>query len=121
LFTHLHVHSHFSILESSAKVEDLVERAALLGMDALALTDKYVMGGAVQFYRLAKDAGLKPITGCEICLSDNGLSHLTLLVKNKTGYENLCRLVGKSHTETSYLHEGERPVQGPGPQFSIRR
>ncbi len=114
MFTHLHVHSHFSMLESSARIEELVERAALLKMDALALTDKYVMGGAVQFYRLAKDAGLKPITGCEICLKDNGLSHLTLLVKNRTGYENLCRLVSKSHTEAPYLHEGERPEQGPG-------
>lgn len=109
MFTHLHVHSHFSILESSARIEELAERAALLGMDALALTDKYAMGGAVQFYRLAKAAGLKPITGCEICLSDNDLSHLTLLVKNKTGYENLCRLVSKSHTETGYFHEGGLP------------
>ncbi|MCL5070806.1 MAG: PHP domain-containing protein, partial [Actinobacteria bacterium] len=106
MFTHLHVHSHYSLLESSARIDSLVETAARLGMRSLALTDKYVMSGAVEFYRLAKAKGIKPITGCEICLAQSHPvtyhplpSHLTLLVKNRKGYENLCRLVSKSHIE----------------------
>ncbi|HEX7561535.1 MAG TPA: PHP domain-containing protein, partial [Candidatus Humimicrobiaceae bacterium] len=69
MFTHLHVHSQFSLLESSVKIKELVEACAGLGMKTLALTDKYVMSGAVEFYKQAKAAGIKPITGCEICLS----------------------------------------------------
>lgn len=104
MFTHLHVHSQYSLLESSVKIKELVEACAELGMKTLALTDKYVMSGAVEFYKQAKAAGIKPITGCEICLSRKifkntgySLSHLTLLVKNQKGYENLCRLVSCSH------------------------
>ncbi len=98
MFVHLHVHSQFSILESSIRIEDLVKTASGLGMKAIALTDKYFMGGAVRFYKAAKEAGIKPITGCEICLSCDGmLSHLILLAKNRTGYENLCRIVSRAH------------------------
>ena len=100
MFAHLHVHSHFSLLESSIRIDELVRAASALRMKALALTDKYVMSGAVEFYRQAKAAGIKPITGCEVCLfEENTLSHLILLVKNKKGYENLCRLISKSHTD----------------------
>jgi DNA polymerase-3 subunit alpha len=97
MFTHLHVHSQFSLLESSIRIKELVEAAASLGMESLALTDKYVMNGAVEFYREALAAGIRPILGCEICFSHTRLSHLTLLAKNKRGYENLCQLVSKSH------------------------
>ena len=106
MFTHLHVHSQFSLLESSVKIKELVEASAELEMKTLALTDKYVMSGAVEFYKRAKAAGIKPITGCEVCLSrkiiknssqERSFSHLTLLVKNQKGYENLCRLVSRSH------------------------
>ncbi len=131
MFTHLHVHSQYSLLESSVKIKELVEACAGLGMKTLALTDKYVMSGAVEFYKQAKAAGIKPITGCEICLSrkiikksasslsgltdslplsglteSRSLSHLTLLVKNQKGYENLCSLVSSSHIRSlSYLKD----------------
>jgi DNA polymerase III subunit alpha len=99
-FTHLHVHSHYSLLESSLTVEDLVKTAKLHHMEAVALTDKYMMSGAVEFYNAALSAGIKPIIGCEICLSDDdGIFHLVLLAKDRTGYGNLCRLVSSSHLE----------------------
>ena len=104
MFVHLHVHSQFSILESSARIQDLIRECCRLGMRSIALTDKYVMSGAVQFYRQSKAAGIRPLTGCEICLRSEGapgqggsFSHLVLLAKNKKGYENLCRLVSISH------------------------
>mgnify|MGYP005850171435 CR=1 FL=1 len=121
MFTHLHVHSEFSILESSIKIRELIETVVKLGMKSVALTDKYVMSGAVEFYKKTMEQNIKPIIGCEVCLSirygeyqtknltlssrnssnhdQERLSHLTLLVKNEKGYENLCQLVSKSHTE----------------------
>ena len=113
MFTHLHVHSEFSLLESSVKIRELAEAAARLGMKSVALTDKYVMNGAVEFYKEARAQNIKPIIGCEVCLSrvylsrnpagsspvQRRLSHLTLLVKNEKGYENLCQLVSRSHIE----------------------
>ncbi|MBN1298200.1 MAG: DNA polymerase III subunit alpha, partial [Actinobacteria bacterium] len=121
MFVHLHVHSHYSLLESSIKIEDLVNAASKLGMHALALTDKYVMSGAVQFYRLAKEKGIRPLTGCEICLVEKNncspsprparsavFSHLTLLVKNKKGYENLCSLVSKSHIDSAAISSPDK-------------
>ena len=124
MFTHLHVHSQFSLLESPIRIKKLVGAAASLGMKSLALTDRYVMNGAVEFYREAKAAGIKPILGCEICLlldhspaclpaaaqyghcskgtvQHTLFSHLTLLAKDKKGYENLCQIVSKSHLEGS--------------------
>ena len=112
MFVHLHVHSHFSMLESSIKPEDLIERACELGFKSIALTDKYVMHGAVQFYRLARSAGIKPVTGCEICLSENNcLTHLTILVSNLEGYRNICRLI-----YTSYINQAgsEKNSDSPG-------
>ena len=91
MFVHLHVHSEYSLLESSIKIKDLVSTASNLRMKAVALTDKYVMSGAVEFYKEAKAMNLKPVIGCEICLARSGrLSHLILLVKDRSGYENLC-------------------------------
>lgn len=98
MFVHLHVHSEYSLLESSIKIKDLVSTASNLRMKAVALTDKYVMSGAVEFYKEAKAMNLKPVIGCEICLARSGrLSHLTLLVKDQAGYENLCEIVGISY------------------------
>ena len=98
MFVHLHVHSEYSLLESSIKIKDLVSTASNLRMKAVALTDKYVMSGAVEFYKEAKAMNLKPVIGCEICLARSGrLSHLTLLVKDRAGYENLCEIVGMSY------------------------
>lgn len=113
-FTHLHVHSHYSLLDGLAKIDDLVNRAKKLNMDSLALTDHGVMYGAVEFFIKAKKAGIKPIIGCEMYLAPGGLEnknnttldktryHLTLLVKNSTGYKNLMKLVSIAHLEGFY-------------------
>jgi DNA polymerase-3 subunit alpha len=90
------------LLESSIKIRDLISAASRFGMKAVALTDKYVMNGAVEFYNEAASKNIKPIIGCEICIEHNGrLSHLTLLVKDEKGYENLCQIVSKSHLESA--------------------
>ncbi|MFC1645383.1 DNA polymerase III subunit alpha [Patescibacteria group bacterium] len=113
-FTHLHVHSHYSLLDGLAKIEDLVERAKELKMDSLALTDHGVMYGTVEFYVKAKEAGIKPILGCEMYVAPHGLenknnteadktrNHLTLLVRNEKGYKNLMKLVSIAHLEGFY-------------------
>lgn len=100
MFSHLHVHSEYSLLESSIKIKDLVKAASESGMKSVALTDKYVMSGAIEFYREAMRKNIKPIIGCEVCILHNRrLSHLVVLVKNAKGYENLCQIISKSHLE----------------------
>jgi DNA polymerase III subunit alpha len=102
-FTHLHVHSEYSLMESAVRIGDLIKAAAGLNMKAVALTDRYMMGGAVKFYESALSANIKPIIGCEICLSDiDGLSHMILLAKNLRGYKNLCRIVSRSHLKKKH-------------------
>ncbi len=112
-FTHLHVHSHYSLLDGLAKIDDLVNRAKELGMKALALTDHGTLYGAVEFYEKAKKAGIKPIIGCEMYVASGDIAdknpgpnnrrfHLTILVKNKIGYKNLVRLITKAHLEGFY-------------------
>ncbi|MDP3004367.1 MAG: DNA polymerase III subunit alpha, partial [Candidatus Azambacteria bacterium] len=112
-FTHLHVHSHYSLLDGLAKIDDLVNRAKELGMEALALTDHGTLYGAVEFFQKAKRAQIKPIIGCELYVAsgdmadknpgpDNRRFHLTILVKNKTGYKNLVQLITKAHLEGFY-------------------
>ena len=112
-FTHLHVHTEYSLLDGAAKVGRLVEKAAELGMHSLAITDHGVMYGAVEFYRACKAAGLKPIIGCEVYVAprtrfdkdagqDRELGHLILLAKDAEGYRNLSRLVSRSFTEGYY-------------------
>jgi len=113
-FTHLHVHSHYSLLDGLAKIDDLINRAKELGMDSLALTDHGVMYGVVEFFIKAKEAGIKPIIGCEMYLTpgdrhsknntteDKTRHHLTLLVKNEKGYKNLMKLVSIAHLEGFY-------------------
>lgn len=113
-FTHLHVHSHYSLLDGLAKIDDLLDRAKELGMDSLALTDHGVMYGTVEFFIKAKERGIKPIIGCEMYLAPGGRKnknntdldktryHLTLLVKNDIGYKNLMKLVSISHLEGFY-------------------
>ncbi len=112
-FTHLHVHSHYSLLDGLAKIDDLVEKAKELGMDSLALTDHGVMYGAIEFYRKAMAAGIKPIIGTELYFTPGsrfdktaGKSdiryHMVLLAKNKIGYHNLIKLVTKAHLEGFY-------------------
>lgn len=112
-FTHLHVHSHFSLLDGLAKIDEIVNHAKSLGMDSIALTDHGVMYGAIEFYKKAKAAGIKPIIGCEIYVANNtrfdkrsGIDdkrhHLVLLAKNNEGYKNLLKIVGLSHLEGFY-------------------
>ncbi len=112
-FTHLHVHSHYSLLDGLAKIDDLVNRAKELNMDSLALTDHGVLYGAIEFYKKAKKAGIKPIIGAELYIAPEGRHfkrpnidrerwHIVALVKNKIGYLNLIQLITKSHLEGFY-------------------
>ncbi len=112
-FTHLHVHSHYSLLDGLPRPEQLLKQAKEMGLDALALTDHGVMYGAIEFYSLAKKMGIKPIIGCEVYLASRSLTdktpkvdaklyHLVLLAKNKTGYRNLLKLVTIGELEGFY-------------------
>ncbi len=112
MFTHLHVHTEYSLLDGMSRIPQLVERAKELGMDTLAITDHGVMYGAIQFYLAAREVGIKPIIGCEIYVapnsrfsrdaSDKNNYHLILLAKNQTGYHNLIQLTTKAHLEGFY-------------------
>jgi DNA polymerase III subunit alpha len=112
-FVHLHVHSHYSLLDGLAKIDDLLDRAQELGMNSLALTDHGVLYGAIEFYQKAKSRGMKPIIGCEMYVAPNGREnkrpkiddvrhHLILLAKNEKGYKNLMQLVTIAHLEGFY-------------------
>ncbi|MDO8560710.1 MAG: DNA polymerase III subunit alpha [bacterium] len=112
-FTHLHVHSHYSLLDGLAKIDELVKRAQELGMNALALTDHGNLYGAIEFYQKAKEAGIKPIIGVEMYIASGSMRdkkpgvddkryHLTLLAKDYEGYKNLVKLVTKAHLEGFY-------------------
>jgi DNA polymerase-3 subunit alpha len=112
MFTHLHIHTEYSLLDGMSGIPQLVSRAKELEMDSLAITDHGVMYGAIQFYLAAKEAGIKPIIGCEVYLarnsrfsrdaSDKNNYHLVLLAKNYTGYRNLIQLTTKAHLEGFY-------------------
>jgi len=112
MFTHLHVHTEYSLLDGMCRIPQLVTRAKELGMNSLALTDHGVMYGAIQFYLAAKEAGIKPIIGCEVYVaqdsrfgrnaSDKNRYHLVLLAKNQAGYRNLIQLTTKAHLEGFY-------------------
>ncbi len=113
MFVHLHTHSHYSLLDGLAKLDDLVAKAKADNMPALALTDHGVMYGIVEFYQKCKAAGVKPILGVETYIARNGRHnkrariderpyHLVLLAKNKTGYQNLIKLTTIAHLEGFY-------------------
>jgi len=112
-FTHLHVHSHYSLLDGLPKIDGLIDRALELGMDSLALTDHGSLYGAVEFYKKAKAKGIKPIIGSEMYVAPGRLEdkqskiddknyHLIVLVKNKTGYQNLVFLTTKAWLDGFY-------------------
>ncbi len=112
-FTHLHVHTEYSLLDGSARIDKLVSRAKELGMKSLAITDHGVMFGCVRFYEECKKQGIKPIIGCEVYTAarsrfdkdpayDKRHGHLVLLVKNKTGYENLIKIVSEAYKTGFY-------------------
>jgi DNA polymerase III subunit alpha len=112
-FTHLHVHSHYSLLDGLSKIDELVNRAKELGMPALALTDHGVMYGTIPFYNACLEAGIKPIIGVEAYIAPRTLQskegkidadyfHLTLLAKNDAGYKNLLKLTTIAHIDGYY-------------------
>ncbi|MDE5782648.1 MAG: DNA polymerase III subunit alpha, partial [Lachnospiraceae bacterium] len=113
-FTHLHVHTEYSLLDGSCKIKELALRAKELEMDSIAVTDHGVMYGVIDFYRAVREAGLKPIIGCEVYVApgsrfdkepgaqENRYNHLVLLAENNTGYANLVKIVSKGFTEGFY-------------------
>lgn len=113
-FTHLHVHTEFSLLDGSGKIAEMTAQAKALGMDSLAITDHGAMYGVIDFYRAAKKEGIKPILGCEIYVTngsrfdreavqgDDRYYHLVLLAENETGYHNLMKIVSCGFTEGFY-------------------
>jgi DNA polymerase-3 subunit alpha len=134
-FVHLHLHSHYSLLDGLSKIDEIISRVKELGMTAVALTDHGNLYGAIEFYQKAKKEGIKPIIGCELYLAarsryakepglDSEYFHLPVLCKNNTGYQNLLKLVSKAHLEGFYykprvdkellreLHEGLIALSG---------
>ncbi len=113
-FTHLHVHTEFSLLDGSSKIKEIVAQAKKLNMDSLAITDHGVMYGVIDFYRAARAEGIKPIIGCEVYVTNksrfdreqtNGEDryyHLVLLAENDTGYHNLMKIVSKGFVDGFY-------------------
>ncbi len=112
-FTHLHLHSHYSLLDGLGRIPNIINHTKSLGMEAVALTDHGVMYGAIEFSKKASDAGIKPIIGCELYVAprslhdkinrlDNNPYHLIVLCENNEGYHNLLKLVSLSHLEGYY-------------------
>ena len=113
-FTHLHVHKEYSLLDGSSKIKELLPRAKELGMDSLAITDHGVMYGVIDFYKKAKEVGIKPILGCEVYVApgsrfdreqskgEDRYYHLVLLAENNQGYQNLMKIVTRGFTEGYY-------------------
>ena len=106
-FAHLHVHTEFSLLDGACRIDRMMQRVKELGQSAIAITDHGVMYGCIDFYKAAKDAGIKPIIGCEVYVArrrmedrvhgiDNDPYHLVLLCENRKGYENLCKMVSEA-------------------------
>ena len=147
-FTHLHVHTEYSLLDGASRIKELIARAKELGMDSIAITDHGYMYGVIDFYREAKKQGIKPIIGCEVYVSPTSRHerrevggiryyHLILLAENETGYRNLVTLVSLASTEGYYYkprvdkellrryHEGiiclSACVQGEIPHALINR
>jgi DNA polymerase-3 subunit alpha len=136
-FVHLHVHTQYSLLQGSLWTDTLVERAAAMGMPAVAITDSHNLFGAIDFYKAAKKAGVKPIIGCELFFLSDGraslvapagsagsgsgttlvqaaqapkVHHLTVLCKDLEGYRNLCQIVSRSYTDAPPLQKGQPQV-----------
>ena len=113
-FTHLHVHTEYSLLDGSNKIKEYVDRVKALGMDSAAITDHGVMYGVIDFYRAARAAGINPILGCEVYVApgsrfdrevgsgDDRYYHLVLLAENNQGYSNLMKIVSKGFVEGFY-------------------
>lgn len=113
-FTHLHVHTEYSLLDGASKIKELVARTKELGMDSIAITDHGVMYGVIDFYRACREVGIKPIIGCEVYVEpgsrfdrevgrgEDRYYHLVLLAENDLGYHNLMKIVSRGFTEGYY-------------------
>ncbi len=113
-FTHLHVHTEYSLLDVSNKIKEYVKRVKELGMDSAAITDHGAMYGVIDFYRACKEEGINPVLGCEVYVAPNSrfdrevtggddrYYHLVLLAENNKGYENLMKIVSRGYTEGYY-------------------
>ena len=113
-FTHLHVHTEYSLLDGASKIKELVARTKELGMDSIAITDHGVMYGVIDFYRACREVGIKPIIGCEVYVApgsrfdrevgrgEDRYYHLVLLAENDLGYHNLMKIVSRGFTEGYY-------------------
>ena len=112
-FAHLHVHTEYSLLDGACRIKKLMGRVKELGQTAIAITDHGAMYGVIDFYKAAKEAGIKPIIGCEVYVAprgrrdrvhgiDNDNHHLVLLCENMTGYQNLCYMVSQAYLDGFY-------------------
>ena len=110
-FVHLHLHSEYSLLDGSTRINLLPQRVKDLGMGAVALTDHGNMYGAIAFYKACKDAGVKPILGCEVYISEKDMTvkdktnkrfHLILLAENNEGFKNIMKIVSIGYVEGYY-------------------
>ncbi|MBQ9930067.1 MAG: DNA polymerase III subunit alpha [Oscillospiraceae bacterium] len=112
-FVHLHVHSEYSLLDGACRISGMMDRVKEIGQTAIAITDHGAMYGCIDFYKAAKDAGVKPIIGCEVYVARRGMDdrvhgidndpyHLVLLCENMTGYQNLCYLVSEANSRGFY-------------------
>ncbi len=112
-FVHLHVHTEYSLLDGACRIGGMMDRVKELGQSAIAITDHGVMYGCIDFYKAAKEAGVKPIIGCEVYVARRGMAdrvhgidndpyHLVLLCENRKGYENLCYMVSEAFTNGFY-------------------
>ena len=112
-FTHLHVHTEYSLLDGAIRIKDLVKKVKENGMEAVTITDHGNMFGAIELYKECKKEGIKPILGCEVYVAprsrlekqgkiDSEPNHLILLAMNNTGYKNLIKLVSLGYTEGFY-------------------
>ncbi|MDD3839894.1 MAG: DNA polymerase III subunit alpha [Clostridia bacterium] len=112
-FTHLHVHTEYSLLDGASRIKDIIKKCKQFGMDSIAITDHGVMYGVIEFYKQAVNNGIKPIIGCEVYMAkrsmhdkeskqDSEYSHLVLLAENNTGYKNLVKIVSKACLEGFY-------------------
>lgn len=113
-FTHLHLHTEYSLLDGACRIAPLVERVKALGQTAVAITDHGAMYGVIDFYRACKSAGIKPVIGCEVYVAprtrfdrvhelDGSARHLVLLCRNEEGYRNLSYMVSMAYTEGFYI------------------
>src|SRR3990172_11474264 len=115
MFTHLHLHTEFSLLDGLSRIPDVMDRCAAIGQNSVAMTDHGALYGAIDFYKAARERGIKPIIGIEAYIApgsrhkksgsrSNEYFHLTLLAKDEQGYKNLMRLSTLSHLHGFYYN-----------------